>query len=70
MVFFSLCVCLAATVGNAEQLRGWLQSVKEEQLEGVATLTVAPEETHLVPKVPHYVNLYLVPYLALIEPSM
>ena len=73
LLCFSRCVCLAATVGNAEQLRGWLQSVKEEQLEGVATLTVAPEETHLVPKVPPapYVNLplslalYLVLHLAL-----
>lgn len=43
-------LALSATVGNAEQLRGWLQSVKEEQLSGVETITLLPEEQPRVPR--------------------
>ena len=43
-------LALSATVGNAEQLRGWLQSVKEEQLQGVETMTVLPEDEFRVPR--------------------
>jgi len=40
-------LALSATVGNAEQLRGWMESVKGEQLDGVETIDIISEDSLL-----------------------
>lgn len=40
-------LALSATVGNSEQLRGWMEGVKGEQLDGVETIDVITDESVL-----------------------
>lgn len=39
-------LALSATVGNAEELLGWIERAKGDQLVGVETMTVLPEQVH------------------------
>lgn len=41
-------LALSATVGNAEELRGWMESVKGDQLLGVETITVTASDSSTV----------------------
>ena len=48
---------MSATVGNADELRGWLERVRGDQLVGVECIDVLPEETPVLPVVPYKFDL-------------
>ena len=46
-------LALSATVGNADELRGWLERVRGDQLVGVECIDVLPEDPPNLPLVPY-----------------
>ena len=50
-------LALSATVGNADELRGWLERVRGDQLVGVECIDVIPEEPAVLPLVPYKFNM-------------
>ena len=50
-------LALSATVGNADELRGWLERVRGDQLVGVECIDVLPEEPAVLPLVPYKFNM-------------